>query len=76
MALQPLFAIMAAGLVFVGAYTIRLATKTTDIQWYRHEECMNENLKDKQFRMLSPALGGPDGLSSKADPNRPDYKSK
>ena len=37
-ALQPLFVIMAAGMTFVGAYIIRLATKTTDVSWTKKEE--------------------------------------
>ena len=71
MALQPLFAIMAAGMVFVAAYTIRLATKTTDIMWVRHDDCMNEVLADKQFQMLNPA--GHDLAGSGKD--RPNYRN-
>ena len=71
MALQPLFAVMAVGVIFVASYTIRLATKTTDIAWVRHKDCVNEVYADKQFHMLNPA--GWD-LSKKAD--IPDYRSK
>ena len=53
--IQPLFVIMAAGMTFVAAYTIRLATRTTDIQWVKNDVCMNDNLRDKQFQMLNPA---------------------
>ena len=40
--LWPLFAIMSAGMVFVGAYIVRLATKTTDIQG-RSNSTVTEN---------------------------------
>ena len=70
MALHPLFFVMAVGVVFVGAYTIRLATKTTDIGWVRHDDCVNEVLADKQFQMLNPA--GYDLAGSGKD--RPKYR--
>ena len=70
--IQPLFVIMAAGMTFVAAYTIRLATRTTDIQWVKNDVCMNDNLRDKQFQMLNPAghdLAG-------AGKNIPDYRKQ
>lgn len=70
-ALQPLFVFMAAGLVFVGAYVIRLGTKTTDISWTKRDPTVvNEVYADKQFQMLNPA-----GIDLSADRDRPDYRS-
>jgi hypothetical protein len=70
-ALQPLFAIMAGGVVFVAVYVGRLALKGPDVQWKRHE--LNEpwdNLKDKQFKFFNPA-----GVDfSKFGTARPDYR--
>ena len=71
MALQPLFAIMAVGVIFVCTYTVRLATKTTDIAWVRHEDNPNNVLSDKQFHMLNPA-----GYDLTKKNGAPDYRSK
>ena len=52
--LQPLFAIMGAGMIFVGAYCVRLATKTTDVNWRKKEEPWNY-YEGKQFKFMNPA---------------------
>ena len=36
-ALQPLFIIMGAGIVFVALYCGRLASKTTDVNWRKKD---------------------------------------
>ncbi len=52
-ALQPLFVIIGAGLIFVSAYVVRLATKTTDINWMKKEEPY-EYYRKRQFKFLNP----------------------
>jgi hypothetical protein len=52
-ALQPLFVIMGLGIVMVGAYIGRLATKTTDVNWSKKEEPY-DTYRFKQFKFLNP----------------------
>ena len=51
--LVPLFVIMGAGMTFVAAYCMRLATKTTDVNWSKNEEPWNY-YKSKQFKFFNP----------------------
>jgi len=71
-ALQPLFAIMGAGIIFVGAYIFRLASKTTDVNWRKVKD-PSEPMKyyeNRQFQFLNPA--GHD--YSKMSDARPKYE--
>jgi hypothetical protein len=56
-ALQPLFAVIGAGMVMVGAYIIRLGTKTTDINWSKQKNpaAPMNYYTDKQFKLFNPA---------------------
>jgi len=56
-ALQPLFAIIGAGMVFVAAYCIRLASKTTDVNWSKNKDpsAPYNYYSNRQFKMLNPA---------------------
>lgn len=70
-ALIPLAVIMAAGMTFVGAYIIRLATKTTDVSWTKKPEPYNE-YHGKQFKFLNP-----EGIDySKMGTRIPNYKDE
>eukprot|EP00092_Neocalanus_flemingeri_P019382 GFUD01020996.1.p1 GENE.GFUD01020996.1~~GFUD01020996.1.p1 ORF type:complete len:136 (+),score=31.62 GFUD01020996.1:63-410(+) len=56
-ALQPLFIIMGAGVVFVAVYIGRLASKTTDINWFKAKD-MGDHMgyyNNKQFKFFNPA---------------------
>jgi len=55
-ALQPLFVIIGAGMVFVGAYIFRLASKTTDINWLKHKNPADTYgyYEERQFQMFNP----------------------
>ena len=55
-ALQPLFVIIGAGLIFVGSYVIRLASKTTDINWSKEKDYTKvmAYYENRQFKMLNP----------------------
>ena len=50
--LWPLFAIMSAGMVFVGAYIVRLATKTTDIQGRSNSHRERQNLLNVLYSVM------------------------
>ena len=55
-ALQPLFVIMGAGIVFVVAYIGRLASKTTDINWTKAKD-MGDHMgyyNNRQFKWFNP----------------------
>jgi len=56
-ALQPLFAIIGAGMVFVAAYCVRLATKTTDVNWSKTKDpsAPYNYYANRQFKILNPA---------------------
>ncbi|XP_023324705.1 cytochrome c oxidase subunit NDUFA4 [Eurytemora carolleeae] len=56
-ALQPLFAIIGAGCIFVGAYLYRLAAKTTDINWRKEKNPANTYgyYDGKQFKFMNPS---------------------
>jgi len=71
-ALQPLFVIMGVGLVFVGAYCFRLATKTTDVNWSKNKDPGNHMgyYDNRQFKWFNP--GGAD--YSKMSDIRPKYE--
>ncbi len=63
---------MAAGGVFVAAYVIRLATKTTDVMWVKHERnAPYDAYKNKGFKMLN--VWGND--YSKSNDQIPDYRN-
>jgi len=56
-ALQPLFIIMGAGIVFVCAYIGRLASKTTDVNWTKQKD-MGDHMgyyNNRQFKWFNPA---------------------
>jgi len=56
-ALQPLFIIMGAGVVFVAVYIGRLASKTTDVNWTKQKD-MGDHMgyyTNKQFKFFNPA---------------------
>jgi hypothetical protein len=55
-ALQPLFVIMGAGMVFVAAYCVRLASKTTDVNWSKQKDpaAPLNYYENRQFKMLNP----------------------
>jgi len=71
MAIQPLFAIMAAGVAFVVAFSVRSALKEPEVTWVRHEDESGRAAfyKDKQFQMMN-VMGG-EWPKSQA----PDYKN-
>ena len=54
MALQPLFVIMGLGMTFVVAYCIRLATRSTDVNW-RKQDQPYDYYRDKQFKFMNIA---------------------
>nr|ALS04441.1 NADH dehydrogenase [Acartia pacifica]ALS04442.1 NADH dehydrogenase [Acartia pacifica]ALS04443.1 NADH dehydrogenase [Acartia pacifica]ALS04444.1 NADH dehydrogenase [Acartia pacifica] len=56
-ALQPLFAVIGTGCVGVLAYLVRLAVKTTDVNWVKNKDpAYPYNYYDgKQFKLLNPA---------------------
>jgi len=55
-ALQPLFVIIGAGMIFVGSYIFRLASKTTDINWMKHKNPADTYgyYEERQFQMFNP----------------------
>jgi len=56
-ALQPLAIIMVGGMLFVGAYIGRLATKTTDVNWTKAKD-LGDHMgyyKDRQFQWFNPS---------------------
>jgi len=71
-ALQPLFVIIAGGMLFVAAYVTRLATKTTDINWSKNKDPIGpmNYYSDRQFKMWN--YSGFD--YSKASADRPRYE--
>nr|ALS05198.1 NADH dehydrogenase [Tortanus dextrilobatus] len=71
-ALQPLFAIIGAGMIFVGSYVFRLATKTTDINWSKDKNPAGpmSYYENRQFQFLNPS--GAD--YSKMSDVRPKYE--
>ena len=52
-ALQPLFMIMGLGMAFVGAYILRLATKTTDVNWTKQDQPY-EYYRNRRFKFIDP----------------------
>ena len=73
-ALQPLFVIMGAGIVFVAAYCGRLASKTTDVNWTKAKD-MGDHMgyyNNKQFKWFNPANVDYSNLSDKRD--APNYR--
>merc|ERR1712080_811801 len=66
-ALQPLFIIMAGGMIFVSAYCFRLATKTTDINWSKNKDPLSQMdyYKNRQFKWFNPAGTDYSNLSDK-----------
>jgi hypothetical protein len=71
-ALQPLFVIIGAGMLFVGAYIVRLASKTTDINWTKQKDLGDhmEYYADRQFKMFNPLGTKYEGASAE----RPRYR--
>jgi len=69
-ALQPLFAIIGAGLIFVGAYIGRLASKTTDVNWTKRKDIYSnmDYYENRQFQFISPS-----GTDYSKLPKRPNY---
>jgi len=55
-ALQPLFIIMGAGIVFVIAYVGRLASKTTDVNWTKNKDIGDHMgyYTNRQFKWFNP----------------------
>jgi len=71
-ALQPLFAIIAGGMIFVGVYLGRLASKTTDINWVKTKDldAVPGYYEGKQFKFFNPM-----GVDySKYGKDRPNYR--
>lgn len=71
-ALQPLFAIIGAGMIMVGAYIFRLASKTTDVNWSKTKDpsAPMNYYANRQFKFFNPA-----GVDySKISTNRPNYE--
>merc|ERR1719228_2208285 len=56
-ALQPLFIIMTAGIIFVGAYCGRLAFKGHDVNFSKVKDPVGpmSTLENKQFKMFNPS---------------------
>ena len=52
MSLGPLFVVLGGGVTLVVAYAVRLATKSTDVQWTRNPEGFNY-YKDKNAKLLN-----------------------
>merc|ERR1712032_1405364 len=56
-ALQPLAIIMVGGMLFVGAYIGRLASKTTDVNWTEAKD-LGDHMgyyKARQFQWFNPS---------------------
>jgi len=73
-ALQPLFVIMGAGIIFVGAYIGRLAMKTTDVNWSKAKD-MGDHMgyyENKQFKWFNP--GGHDYSKLSDKRGAPNYR--
>jgi len=71
-ALQPLFAIIGGGMLFVAVYLGRLASKTTEINWSKEKDTdkVYGHYDGKQFKMFNPL-----GVDySKYGKDRPNYR--
>lgn len=71
-ALQPLFVIIAGGMIFVGAYCFRLAAYTTDVNWTKNKKqtALYDFYDGKQFKFMNPT-----GVDySKFGQERPKYE--
>merc|ERR1712059_173758 len=53
-ALQPLFAIMGAGIVFVAVYCAKLATCPPDVNWTKDKNHHVDYYVNRQFKFLNP----------------------
>jgi len=73
-ALQPLAIIMVGGIIFVGAYIGRLASKTTDINWTKAKDLGDhmDYYSNKQFKWFNPIGADYSTLSDKR--NAPKYR--
>jgi len=71
-ALQPLFVIMGAGIIFVALYVGRLASKTTDVNWSKQKDHdkLHEYYNNRQFKWFNPRGVDYSHLSD----NRPNYR--
>eukprot|EP00092_Neocalanus_flemingeri_P067272 GFUD01082084.1.p2 GENE.GFUD01082084.1~~GFUD01082084.1.p2 ORF type:complete len:109 (+),score=34.41 GFUD01082084.1:29-355(+) len=68
--LMPLFIIGFGGSIFVGLYMIRLAMKTTDVNWTKaKDERITNFYRNKQMKLINP--GGHDYTNMSDD--RPVY---
>jgi len=56
-ALQPLFAIIGGGMIFVGCYIFRLASKTTDVNWTKQKDpaAPMNYYENRQFKFFNPS---------------------
>merc|ERR1712126_37319 len=73
-ALQPLFAIMGVGIVFVCAYIGRLASKTTDVNWTKAKD-LGDHMgyyENRQFKWFNPKGVDYSSLSDKR--SAPNYR--
>merc|ERR1712142_942581 len=73
-ALQPLFAIMGVGIVFVCAYIGRLASKTTDVNWTKAKD-LGDHMgyyENRQFKWFNPKGVDYSNLSDKR--SAPNYR--
>lgn len=70
-ALQPLFVIIGAGMVFVAAYCARLASKTTDVNWSKQKDqtSLYNYYDNRQFKMFNPL-----GIDYNNTSQRPKYE--
>jgi len=72
-ALQPLFIIMGAGIVFVALYCGRLASKTTDVNWSKRDvEDTYGYYTNRQFKWFNPRGVDYSNISDKRQ--APNYK--
>merc|ERR1712071_85854 len=73
-ALQPLFIIMGAGIVFVCAYIGRLASKTTDVNWTKAKDIGDHMgyYNNRQFKWFNPRGVDYSTISDKR--NAPNYR--
>jgi len=53
---MPLFICGFGGAIFVSFYIARLATMTTDVNWFKEKDLdiVNGRYSDKQFKLLNP----------------------
>eukprot|EP00092_Neocalanus_flemingeri_P057696 GFUD01068639.1.p1 GENE.GFUD01068639.1~~GFUD01068639.1.p1 ORF type:complete len:117 (+),score=30.02 GFUD01068639.1:45-395(+) len=74
-ALQPLFIIMGAGVLFVAAYVGRLARKSTDVNWSKMKDPVDPMsvYENKQFKMFN--VGGVDHSNLSTKRNEPNYRA-